>query len=174
MNEPYTLYDRGQCYDASTDNPDSTFSAAQFVRAWQHVRAIFAQKNVTNVLWVWTPAVGGADPEPYYPGDSQVDWIGTDAYDPAGAGFASVFASTYASLARHNKPILAVTGEPAASQAAFFPGIVPALSGQFPLVKGFIYYDGVSAAGDWRLASGGGAAYTAFANDPYMSAQVSF
>lgn len=65
-------------------NPDLT--SDDFVNAWQRVVDIFRQEGVTNVAWVWAPAVPlppasgdwGWDPSwwAYYPGDSYVDWIG--------------------------------------------------------------------------------------------------
>lgn len=59
-------------------------SPAEFVAAWKHVRAIFAQQHVSNVAWVWCPTAKGFEPggnaPAYYPGDAEVDWICTDAY----------------------------------------------------------------------------------------------
>jgi hypothetical protein len=171
MNEPASLLGRGPCYDPSTDNPDGTFSPAEFVLAWQHIRQIFTQEKVTNVIWVWNVAASGVDPTPYYPGDSYVDWVGIDAYDATGAGFAQTIAPIYNVAATFHKPILiAETGEIAVAQPVFFQAAPPALKSQFPLVAGMVYYDAKSSLEDWRLSSAGIAAFAALGSNPYLSA----
>ncbi|MDT4989051.1 MAG: hypothetical protein QOI74_3145 [Micromonosporaceae bacterium] len=59
------------------------WSPADYIAAWRHVRAIFADERVTNVSWVWCPSndgfVGGYA-APFYPGDDQVDWVCVDVY----------------------------------------------------------------------------------------------
>ncbi|MCE7987277.1 MAG: hypothetical protein DYG89_39415 [Caldilinea sp. CFX5] len=65
----------------------------RFVAAWRHVHAIFQQAGADNVIWVWSPNwLSSPIPKPdqitttwnllsaYYPGDDQVDWIGTSLY----------------------------------------------------------------------------------------------
>jgi hypothetical protein len=64
------------------------WSGADYVAAWRHVRAIFAQQRATNVSWVWCPTAEGfvrGDAPDFYPGDDQVDWTCVDVY--AGAVF---------------------------------------------------------------------------------------
>ena len=61
---------------------------AQFIAAWKHVRAIFAQQHVDNVGWVWCPKANsfgpGGDAAAYYPGNDEVDWVCADAYPGSG------------------------------------------------------------------------------------------
>jgi hypothetical protein len=176
MNEQPSSLQRGSCYDASTDNPDGSLSASEFVLAWQHIRAIFAQEKVTNAIWVWNIASSGVPAAPYYPGDAYVDWVGIDAYDTTAAGFAGTFAPIYAVAAAYHKPILiGETGEAAALQAAFFADAAPALKSQFPLVAGMLYYDARSITGvDWRLTPASGLpAFAALGSNPYFSAFAS-
>lgn len=55
-----------------------------FVKAWKHVRSVFASVGATNVRWVWTPIVeyGGSTPlKGLYPGDASVDVVGLDGYN---------------------------------------------------------------------------------------------
>jgi len=172
VNQPANLLGRGPCYDPATDNPDGTFSASEFILAWQHIRQIFAQEKVTNVIWVWDVAAAGANPTPYYPGDAYVDWVGVDAYDVNGAGFVQTIAPIYTIAATFHKPILiAETGETAAYQPTFFQSAVPALKTQFPLVAGLVYYDAKSSLQDWRILSKAGvAAFATLGSDPYVSA----
>ncbi len=59
------------------------WSAADYIEAWKHVRALFAGAGARNVSWVWCPTAegfaGGYAPA-FYPGDDQVDWTCVDAY----------------------------------------------------------------------------------------------
>jgi hypothetical protein len=163
---PYSGDSRSSCYDPSTDNADGTFSAAQFVAAWNHVRRIFAQQGATNVIWVWNVAASGANPSAYYPGDAQVDWIGIDAYEDQNASFQTLFAPSYAFAATYKKPILvAETGTSAGNQQNFLTGLPSVLQSQFPLVAGFMYFDG----GSFTLFPSGITALTADGQNPYMN-----
>jgi hypothetical protein len=171
MNTATSNLSRGSCYDASRDNSDGTFSASEFVASWQHIRAIFAQEKVTNVVWVWCPSASGSNPIPYYPGDSEVDWVGIDAYDTTGTGFAATISPIYTAMSRFNKPILvAETGELAAEQASFFQNAGTTLQTSFPLIRGFMYYDAVSPTQDWRLTPAGITGFAALAAEPYFLA----
>jgi beta-mannanase len=51
-----------------------------FVRAWRHVHAIFAQAGATNVRWVWAPVAGNVRAD-QYPGSDQVDVIGVSGFN---------------------------------------------------------------------------------------------
>jgi len=59
------------------------WSPADYVAAWQHLRAVFRQEQVDNVGWVWCPLatgfVDGRAPA-FYPGDAEVDWLCADTY----------------------------------------------------------------------------------------------
>lgn len=87
-------------------------SPAQYIAAWKHVRAIFAEEQVNNVAWVWCPTAQGFDAggnaAAYYPGNSEVDWICADVY-PAPGPF-STFSNTagpFLSWASHvPKPVM--------------------------------------------------------------------
>ncbi len=62
----------------------SDTSATEFVAAWRHIHDLFAQAGATNVIWVWNANVVNPMPdvelEPYWPGDSYVDWVGITGY----------------------------------------------------------------------------------------------
>ena len=81
-----------------------------YIAAWDHIRAIFAQVGATNVGWVWCPtgygfAVGRA--QAFYPGDNEVDWVCADIYSPSAAQSLQDAAAPFLSWARHTgKPIL--------------------------------------------------------------------
>lgn len=64
------------------------WSGEDYVAAWKHVRAVFAEERVANVSWVWCPTAEGfvrGDAPAFYPGDDQVDWTCVDVY--AGSDF---------------------------------------------------------------------------------------
>jgi hypothetical protein len=171
MNVPAGTLNRGACYDPASDNPDGTFSASEFVAAWKHIHAIFASEKVTNVIWVWSPSSTGVDPLPYYPGASEVDWIAFDAYDSSGAGFVPTISTIYPTLAAFGKPLLiAESGSLVPNQPAFLQEAQAALPTQFPLVKGFVYYDALASPEDWRLNQAGIDALAVFGEQPYASA----
>ena len=55
-----------------------------YVKAWTHVRSVFAAAGATNVRWVWTPIINhyGSTPLPgLFPGATQVDLVGLDGYN---------------------------------------------------------------------------------------------
>ncbi len=170
---------RPLCYDAATDQSNKAFSPSEFIAAWQHIHSIFAAAGATNAIWVWTVAASSdsdnpvEDPRPYYPGDSQVDWIGIDNWDFANLTVTQTFTALYGLVASFGKPILVTeTGATAANQVAFFQNVVPTLQTQFPQIKGFMYYDNLGSTVDWRVVPSAFPAFQAMANDPYMSASV--
>ncbi len=142
MNTGSSTTYRAQCYDPATDNSDGTFSATEFIAAWDHIRTVFAQQGVNNVVWVWNVSSTGVDPTQYYPGASEVDWIGIDAFDTTGTGLTGSLSASYAKLASYGKPILVETGESTPSQPAFFQTAASTLQSTFPDVKALLYDDG--------------------------------
>ncbi|MEV0268559.1 glycosyl hydrolase [Hamadaea sp. NPDC050747] len=89
------------------------WSAEDYIAAWRHIRAVFAEEGVRNVAWVWCPTAEGfaaGRAASFYPGDDTVDWICVDAY--AGSKLASLqdlLTPFLAWAAQHPKPI--VVGE---------------------------------------------------------------
>jgi hypothetical protein len=59
------------------------WSGEDYIAAYKHIRAIFAEQRVKNVSWVWCPTAEGfirGDAPAFYPGDDQVDWTCVDVY----------------------------------------------------------------------------------------------
>jgi hypothetical protein len=86
-------------------------SAADYIAAWDHIRAIFTRQHVDNVAWVWCPTGRGFVPDHaagYYPGNNEVDWICADVYPGPGPyrSFASVAQPFLSWAAHHPKPIM--------------------------------------------------------------------
>jgi hypothetical protein len=86
------------------------WSAEDFIAAWRHVQAIFAEERVRNVSWVWCPTAEGfmrGEAGAFYPGDDAVDWTCVDVY--AGANFQALgdlLAPFFAWAAARPKPII--------------------------------------------------------------------
>ncbi|MFG2943796.1 glycoside hydrolase family 26 protein [Streptomyces adustus] len=143
---------------------------ADFVAAWKRVHDVFAERHVTNVIWVWTPHVVDtgtpAALRPYYPGDAYVDWVGLIGYyGPIdGVAFSSLFAPTMRQIADFSdKPVLiAETGVAQSDQKEahirdLFRGAAKAG------VIGLVWYDqrkdwpGGKQLMDWRISTSTGA-----------------
>lgn len=149
-------------------------TSADYVAAWRHVRAIFAQYNTSNVRWVWNPNTMGASPattylpiyQSLYPGDAEVDWVGLDIYNtgpvidwgaPYWRSFSEILSPPYQAITTiSTKPlILPEVGstEIGGSKAAWTSeGLGPTLVSQFPRVKALVWFD-VNKETDWRIAS---------------------
>jgi hypothetical protein len=59
-------------------------SPSTYVQAWRRIHGIFAEKNATNVKWVWAPNVsfpGSTSIIDTYPGKEFVDVVGLDGYN---------------------------------------------------------------------------------------------
>ena len=83
---------------------------ADFIRAWDHIRAIFTAVGASNVSWVWCPTgLGFADgrAQPFYPGDRAVDWVCADVYATSAKQPLSQAAAPFlAWAAHHDKPVI--------------------------------------------------------------------
>ena len=61
------------------------WNSSKFVPAWRHIWQIFEDQGANQyATWVWKPycpeaSMTATDPEPFYPGDKYVDWIGLSA-----------------------------------------------------------------------------------------------
>jgi len=58
-----------------------------FVAAWRHIVTLFRAFRATNVTWLWTVNIINntqkgriPPPNPWWPGDSYVTWVGIDGY----------------------------------------------------------------------------------------------
>lgn len=142
-------------------------SPADFIAAWRHVRAIFAQQHVDNVSWVWCPTAYGFDSgraQKYYPGDEEVDWVCADGYafadsDGVPRTFASVMGSFFKWAARHPKPIMIAefgvdTGF-GAQRGPWIAAVAQTLAKQ-PNLKALVYFDN-GVGGAWSLDRDAGA-----------------
>lgn len=120
---------------------------ANYIKAWDHIRAIFRRAGATNVGWVWCPTgygfqVGRA--QAFYPGNAEVDWVCADVYSFSPAQSLQQAAAPFLSwTARTGKPV--IIGEFAVDgSASAWPAWLTA-AGSFaekhPQIKAIAYFD---------------------------------
>lgn len=133
------------------DRPDlqaTVHGPADFITAWDHIRAIFTAVGASNVSWVWCPTgLGFADgrAQPFYPGDREVDWVCADVYATSVKQSLSQAAAPFlAWAAHHDKPVIigefgVYGGDPAAWPAWLAAaGRLPEFDHQ---IKAMAYWD---------------------------------
>jgi hypothetical protein len=86
-------------------------SGADYVAAWDHIRAIFSAAGVTNAAWVWCPTAAGfsdGQAAAFYPGNNEVDWICADAYPTYGINesFAATVTPFLTWASQDGKPVM--------------------------------------------------------------------
>ena len=93
---------------------------AEYIAAWDHVRAVFPAVGATNVSWVWCPTGYGFQngrAQPFYPGDKEVDWVCADVYSTSTSQSLRAASAPFLSWAsHHDKPVIigefGVSGNP--------------------------------------------------------------
>ena len=129
---------------------------AEYIAAWDHVRAIFTAVGATNVSWVWCPTgIGFQDGRapPFYPGDKEVDWVCADVYATSTSQSLHAAAAPFLRWAsHHHKPVIigefGVIGNPPGWAAWLTAaGRLPEADHQ---IKAMAYFDanGVNSSGD--------------------------
>jgi mannan endo-1,4-beta-mannosidase len=133
-------------------------SAADFVKAWQHIHDMFQKVGATNVIWVWSPNIVNPMPSvqlrPYYPGDGYVDWIGVVGYwAKTGAHtFSTLYGPTFTEVRTFSqKPFLiAETGsQPGSRKPADIADLFAGVVGNTDVI-GFIWFN-IAKESDWRV-----------------------
>jgi len=169
-------------FDHEADTPTKgreRGTAPEFVAAWRHVHALFAESGATKAIWAWTvtgyPA-NFARAARLYPGNDDVDWVSWDPYDTRGCladGVGTEAAQTFEDVARPfydwlqtagvkagislAKPyLIGETGsaydpkDPGAS-AAFYRSIPAGLT-RLPGIRAVTLWDERASACDYRIA----------------------
>jgi hypothetical protein len=153
------------------DRPDlqsAMHSPADYIAAWDHIRAIFTAVGATNVSWVWCPtawgfATGRADA--YYPGNDEVNWICADAYsgNPS-EPLATVIGSFLHWAAAHPKPIIlgefGVAGDQ--SDWASWFAQTGAMVREHPQIKALAYFDSTGSVAHGQTLTGNQPAISEF------------
>jgi hypothetical protein len=158
---------------------DQMHSGADYVAAWDHIRAIFASVGVQNAAWVWCPTGKGftdGRAAAYYPGDKEVDWICTDAY-PYGSyvSFAATVNPFLRWASHHGKPVMigeyGVPETDTGQQRAQWLNAMQQVVRADQQIKAVLYFD-ADSPGQITYALRGGKALAAFrsiARQPYFN-----
>ena len=157
-------------------------SAAAYVAAWDHIRAIFAAIGVHNAAWVWCPTAEGFNDgraPAFYPGDNQVDWVCADAYPPYGthASFASTVDPFLGWASHHDKPVMigefGVPESYSAQQRAQWLRAAQQVVQTDRQIKALVYFDAAGQGSQVSYSLGkAGPALSAFrfiAEQPYFN-----
>jgi plastocyanin len=176
-------------FNHEPDNHSEMGTAADYVSAYKHIHDRLQSDGVTNVYYVailmaYTYRIGAADP--YYPGDSYVDFIGADGFnwykcedrDDGWSDFSWIFQAFYDYGEAHRKPMMIAefaSGEDPripGRKATWLASAALTLKG-WPDVKGVSYYNTGYADPDcnrWVDSSLTSlAAYVAMGADPYFN-----
>jgi mannan endo-1,4-beta-mannosidase len=125
-------------------------SPAVFVDAWRHIVTLFRALGAKNVTWLWTVNIINDTqkgtiprPNPWWPGNSYVTWVGIDGYYLKSSWkFAPLFGPTIGAVRElTDDPILiAETGAvPASDQPAKIADLFAGIRAYGLL--GFVYFD---------------------------------
>jgi hypothetical protein len=144
----------------------------EYIQGWRYLHSRI-KAIADNVLFIWCPNViagGIADPEPWYPGDEYVDWVGMDGYSgqhPAKSyGWRSahkVFKSTYDRFQEFaaEKPVMiceTAASEYGGSKAVWTRNLLgEAVQEEMPQIRGMVWFNwnidhGVGRV-DWPIES---------------------
>jgi hypothetical protein len=135
-------------------------SESDYRTAFRHVVDIFREQGVTNVAFVWTMMAWTFDlrsnpktPDPWYPGDDYVDFVGSDGFNWAPTktnakweSFWTVYKDTNAWAIAHGKPWIAVEygvqEDPTTPgrKAAWYTDALATIK-TWPALKAVIYFD---------------------------------
>jgi hypothetical protein len=123
---------------------------AEYIKAWDHVHALFRAAGATNVGFVFCPTAVGFtthDAAAYYPGDDEVDWLCVDAYaGPHYVPLSTTLAPFLAWASHHPKPIfigeIGADVDGAGDQASWIRALLTEAP-KMPQVRGYFYFDAV-------------------------------
>ncbi len=133
-----------------------------YVKAWRHVHAIFAEEGATNVTWVWAPVAGNVRAE-QYPGDAQVDVVGLSGFNGGTKlwgrrwrSFADAFGPSLDALhaLAPSKPMELSeisSVEAGGSKAAWIRGLFDEVRRR-PYIRSLVWFD-LRKEADWRITS---------------------
>ena len=120
---------------------------AAYIKAWDHIRALFAAAGASNVGWVWCPTgygfqVGRA--QPFYPGNAEVDWVCADVYAFSPAQSLRQAAAPFLDWASHTKKPVIIGEFAVNGPASAWPTWLTAagdFAEKYPQVKAIAYFD---------------------------------
>ncbi len=120
---------------------------AKFVQAWQHVVNTVRNAGGTQISWVWCPGDVGdsvATLHSVYPGDSYIDWVGTDIYGNLNQG--DVELTNIHTAVPQKSVMIPEIGYSGRNCAYWSTLLTTTLPNQYPYVKAVVI---------WEMPSGG-------------------
>ncbi len=139
MNDPYR-------YPWGPQNNNAT----EFIAAWKHVRAIFKEEHANNIMWIWSPHPAYGYFKEFYPGDSEVDYVGINTLNYGSVASWSkwwslddIFGKYYNDLAAFNKPMmLTELGSLATggNRSEWFANALSSIPKKYPAVKAVMFF----------------------------------
>jgi hypothetical protein len=161
-------------------------TAADFVAAWRHYKAVFAARGAGNVAFAWivTTSTFGRPgvTDTFYPGDDAVDWIGLDAFNWFGCSAGqstnwrslATITAPFATWARaHDKPLMlaewgSVEDPAQPGRKAGWLRDALALAKAWPQLKAMSYLDAHGSCPWWvDSTSSAAAAFIEIGTDPW-------
>jgi beta-mannanase len=139
----------------------------QYVAAWRRVRSIVKRHGGLRVNMLWSPYVRSVPETPenaierYFPGASQVDFVGVSGYNFGTVGDLvwtnpkDLFLSAYASIeALARKPfwITETASTAAGGEQVQWVSALRSLRLDMPMLRGVVWFDVADPTGDFRLA----------------------
>lgn len=164
-------------------------SGPDYVSAWLHIRGIFDEVGADNAQFVWCPNEflfwDDGDPDSWYPGDDNVDWLCADGYNwattvdsPEWVSLDDIFGDFVDWAAPRNLPIMigetgAGEAEPGA-KAAWLRELPEMLRNELPEIDAVVYFDkDFTEFGhqDWRVDTSAESyeAWLEISNDPWLN-----
>ena len=166
-------------------------SPEDFVAAWLQVQSVFDEVGATNAEFVWCPNAhlfwddSPEDPDAWYPGDENVDWICADGYNwedttaaPGWVSLDQIFGDFVEWAAPRNIPIM--IGETGSNEAElgakgdWFRGLPEILRTELPEIDAVVMFDTDFRANghpNWRVDTSpeSYAGFLEFAQDPWLN-----
>jgi putative cell wall-binding protein len=155
-----------------------------YIAAWRHIHAIFAERGATNAVWVWCPnasAFASGEAPQWYPGDGYVDWVCGDGYNwapgrpkDAWRSLTDIFAAFHSWGMAQGKPMMigetGVQERDAGEKPAWFAQALAQLQTDLPGIAAVVYFDSDNPHPWWVDSTPESlAAFAAVARDPYLN-----
>jgi len=158
------------CGTVNHNNP------VDFLNAWSHIRALFAEVGASNVKWVWSPYTSSYPDTSenkicnYFPGDDQIDMIALDGYNWGTStewgiwqSFSDLFGGGYDVVTSlSTKPVIIGEigcAELGGQKAEWINDMFSIFPSRFGRIKAIIWFD-INKECDWRIASSASALHT--------------
>ncbi len=156
-----------------------------YVAVWQHIHDLFVSQGATNAQWVWSPGGSAYIPnrhgviraQAYFPGASYIDWMGLHGYNKSTTPQAydadpnvQAFYSAAAAWAPGKPLIHAQTAAISTTDAQreWIATAQTTLKSEFPLIRGFVWFNTPAGKYHYALTGAGLSAFQAMAADSYF------